>query len=159
MGALWRVLEWIGLILGTGIAVVAALILLARRRILRRVAADLAGEPLLLAAGAQVGEYHGANGAGPPPAGAAGILMLFGSGLYFRSWVGSREVFVSGPAISWIGVPESLPPRQGTSSRVGRHRIVVRFLNAAGKEDGIAVRLLYPEQWVNAIKTHLISRS
>ena len=158
MGALWRVVEWIVLILGAGAAAVAVLFLLARRRILRRVAADLDGESLLLAAGAQVGEYHGANGGGPPPAGAAGILMLFGSGLYFRSWVGSRQVFVSGPAISWIGVPESLPPRQGPSPR-GRNRIVVRFLNAVGKEDGIAIRLMYPEQWVKAIKTHLISRS
>jgi hypothetical protein len=156
MGALWRVLEWIGLILGAGIAVGAVLFLLARRRILRGVAADLAGESLLLAAGAQVGEYHGPNGGGPPPAGAAGMLMLFGSGLYFRSWVGSREVFVSGPAISWIGVAEGLPQRV---ARAGRNRIVVRFLNAAGKEDGIAIRLLYPEQWVKAIKTHLISRS
>jgi hypothetical protein len=159
MGALWRALEWIGLILVGGIAVGGVLFLLARRRILRRVAVDLAGESLLLAAGAQVGEYHGPNGGGQPPAGAAGILMLFGSGLYFRSWVGSREVFVSGPAISWIGVAESLPQRAGPSPRMGRHRIVVRFLNAAGKEDGIAIRLLYPQQWVTAIKTHLISRS
>ena len=37
------------------------------------------------------------------------------------------------------------------------HRIVVRFLNASGKQDGVAIRLMYPEQWVDAIKTHLIS--
>ena len=36
---------------------------------------------------------------------------------------------------------------------------MVRFLNAAGKEDGITIRLLYPEQWVAAIKTHLITRA
>jgi hypothetical protein len=40
-----------------------------------------------------------------------------------------------------------------------RHRIVVRFLNTVGKQDGVAIRLLYPEQWVEAIKTHLIARS
>ena len=71
--------------------------------------------------------------------------MLLASGLYFHSWIGSREVFVSGPSISWIGVSDA--------------RIVVRFLNAAGKEDGIAIQLLYPEQWVAAIKTHLITRA
>jgi hypothetical protein len=36
---------------------------------------------------------------------------------------------------------------------------VIRFLNAAGKEDGIAIRLLSPEAWVEAIKTHLITRA
>jgi hypothetical protein len=35
----------------------------------------------------------------------------------------------------------------------------VRFLNTSGKEDGISIRLLYPEQWVDAIKTHLITRA
>ena len=71
--------------------------------------------------------------------------MLLASGLYFHSWFGSREVFVSGPSISWIGVSDA--------------RIVVRFLNTVGKQDGVAIRLLYPEQWVEAIKTHLIARS
>ncbi len=151
MGILLRVVEWIGLVLGAGVAALAVFFLLARSRILRGVSSDLRGEALLLAAGARVGHYDRANGKSP---GVTGILMLFGSGLYFRSWVGSREVFVSGPAISWIGVAEG---REGQHAE--RHRIVVRFLNAAGKEDGIAIRLLYPEQWVEAIKTHLISRS
>ncbi len=153
MGALWRVIEWIGLILGAAVAALALIFLLARRRILRRVTGGLAGERLLLAAGAHVGEYGGRNGKTPAP-GATGILMLFASGLYFRSWLGSREVFVSGPAISWIGVADRSDTQRGE-----RHRIVVRFLNAAGKEGGSAIRLLSPEQWVEAIKTHLISRS
>ena len=156
MGIFWRVIEWIGLIAAVGIAGLAALFLVARQRILRGVVSDLSGEKLLLVAAARAAEY---NGAGAPPSaerprGAAGILMLFGSGLYFRSWVGRREVFVSGPAISWIGVFD-----RHEGNRAERHRIVVRFLNASGKEDGISVRLLYPEQWVEAIKTHLISRA
>lgn len=147
MGILWRVIEWIGLILAVGIAGLAALFFAARRRILRGAATDLSGEKLLLAAGARAAEYNHGNGKpGAPRSGAAaGILMLFATGLYFRSWIGRREVFVAGPAISWIGGSE-------------RHRIVVRYLNASGKEDGIALQLLYPEQWVEAIKTHLISR-
>lgn len=150
MGILWRVIEWIGLILAVGIAGVAALFLAARRRILRGAASDLSGEKLLLAAGARAAEYNHGNGKpGAPRSGAAaGILMLFATGLYFRSWIGRREVFVAGPAISWIGV---------SAAKEG-HRIVVRYLNASGKEDGIALQLLYPEQWVEAIKTHLISR-
>jgi hypothetical protein len=35
----------------------------------------------------------------------------------------------------------------------------VRFLNPEGKEAGVAIQLLYPEQWVAAIKTHLITRA
>ena len=80
--------------------------------------------------------------------------MLLSSGLYFHSWIGRREVFIPGPSISWIGVSEA---RAG--SAVEKHRIVVRFLNASGKQDGVAIRLLYPAQWVDAIKTHLITRT
>jgi len=61
---------------------------------------------------------------------------------------------VAGPAISWIGVADT---QEG--HRLDRHRIVVRYLTASGKEDGVALQLLYPEQWVEAIKTHLISRA
>jgi hypothetical protein len=177
MGALWRAIEWIGLVLAVGIAGLTVLFLLARRRILRRVAEDLAGESPLMAAGAQVGEYGRGNGKSP---GAAGILMLFRTGLYFRSWVGNREVFVSGPAISWIGVADRPEIHRHGQGRVGRSAahglspsarpegragtrsasqlIVVRFLNAAGKADAVAIRLMNPEQWVEAIKTHLIAR-
>jgi len=152
MGNLWRLLEWIGLALGVVIAGMAVAFLLTRRRILRHVEAELGREVLLLATGARVGAYDHLTD-GRTVAAATGVLMLLTSGLYFHSWLGSREVFVPGPSISWIGVSES----RGHLSE--RHHIVVRFLNAAGKEDGIVIRLLYPEQWVAAIKTHLITRA
>jgi hypothetical protein len=152
MGNLWRLLEWIGLVLGVVIAGMAMAFLLTRRRILRHVEGELGREVLLLATGARVGAYdHLSDGKTVSMAG--GVLMLLSTGLYFHSWVGSREVFVPGPSISWIGVSET----RGHLSE--RHRIVVRFLNAAGKEDGIIIQLLYPAQWVAAIKTHLITRA
>jgi hypothetical protein len=153
MGYLWRMLEWIGLCLGIVIAALAMTFVFARRRILRHVRGELGQDALLLAAGARVGGANGAS-SGNRPSVAGGILMLLSSGLYFHSWSGRREVFIPGPSISWIGVSES---REG--SRTERHRIVVRFLNASGKEDGVAIRLLYPEHWVDAIKTHLITRA
>jgi hypothetical protein len=149
MGNLWRVLEWTGLGLGIIIAALAVTFALARRRILRRVQGELGQNALLLAAGARVGGYDG----GRRPSLAVGILMLLSSGLYFHSWSGRREVFIPGASISWIGVPEE--PEGG---RVEGHSIVVRFLNASGKQDGVAIRLMYPAQWVDAIKTHLITR-
>ena len=145
MGYLWRLLEWIGLCLGVVIAGLAMTFAMVRRRVFRQVRGELGQDSLLLAAGARVAGSNGTS---------FGILMLLSSGLYFHSWSGRREVFIPGPSISWIGVSES---REG--SRVARHRIVVRFLNASGKEDGVAIRLLYPEHWVDAIKTHLIRRS
>ncbi len=152
MGNLWRVLEWIALFLGAVIAGGAVTFLSVRRRILRHVRAELGRDSLLLAAGARVG---GVNGAAERHASVApGVLMLLSSGLYFHSWIGRREVFIPGASISWIGVPEARE-----AARWERPRIVVRFLNAAGKEDGIAIRLLYPTQWVAAIKTHLITRA
>ena len=152
MGSLWRVLEWIALFLGAVIAGGAATLTLTRRRILRHVREELGRDSLLLAAGARVGGFNGgAEGHAPP---APGVLMLLSSGLYFHSWMGHREVFIPGASISWIGVPEARE-----LSRWERPHIVVRFLNAAGKEDGVAIRLLYPTQWVAAIKTHLITRA
>ena len=145
MAYLWRLLEWIGLCLGVVIAGLAMTFAMVRRRVFRQVRGELGQDSLLLAAGARVAGSNGTS---------VGILMLLSSGLYFHSWSGRREVFIPGPSISWIGVSES---REG--SRVERHRIVVRFLNASGKEDGVAIRLLYPEHWVDAIKTHLIRRS
>ena len=110
---------------------------------------------MLLATGARVGASNGnGNGGSRTHAGSLGVLMLLSTGLYFHSWVGNRELFVPGASISWIGVSE---PRGRPRSE--RHRVVVRFLNTSGKEDGISIRLLYPEQWVDAIKTHLITRA
>ena len=153
MANLWRLLSWIGPILGCIIAGLAVAYLFMRRRILRHVAVELGREALLLSTAARVGDYDVAAD-GRSPLAHVGVLMLLSNGLYFHSWFGSREVFVPGPSISWIGVSDV----RG-APRSARHRIVVRFLNAAGKEDGIIIRLLYPEEWVAAIKTHLITRA
>jgi hypothetical protein len=150
MGTAWRVLQVISIALGIGLAGLLAAFLVLRVRILRYVEGELGSGALLLATSARVDRYGGAASGERM----AGILMLLSTGLYFRSWLGAREIFVSGPSISWIGVADT----RG-APRFERHRIVVRFLNAAGKEDGIALRLLYPEQWVAAIKTHLITRA
>jgi hypothetical protein len=149
MATFLRLLAWIGPILGLVIAGLAVAYLLLRRRILRHVADELGRETLLLATSARVGA---SNGAAHPAA--VGVLMLLSNGLYFHSWIGSREVFVPGPSISWIGVSDA-----PGAPRAERHRILVRFLNSAGKEDGITIRLLYPKEWVAAIKTHLITRA
>ena len=153
MANLGNVLEWVGLGLGIAVVAFAAAFGLLRRRILRHVRRELGQESLLLAAGARVGGTNGLSGGGHPSA-ASGILMLLSTGLYFHSWIGLRQVFIPGPSISWIGVSEARAGRRGE-----RHRIVVRFLNASGKQDGVAISLLYPEQWVDAIKTHLITRA
>jgi len=148
----YAALEWVGLLLGTAVVGLACGFLVVRRRILRRVESELGREAMLLATGARVGRGNGnGNGSGAQQH-ALGVLMLLSTGLYFHSWVGNRELFVPGASISWIGVPESRNSAKG-------QRIVVRFLNTSGKEDVISIRLLYPEQWVDAIKTHLITRA
>jgi heme exporter protein D len=152
MGYIWRLFEWVGLLLSIAIAAFVATFLFTRRRIMRHVEEERGRNALLMAAGARVGESG--NGKDVRSSLSAGILMLLSSGLYFHAWLGSREVFVPGPSISWIGVSDARD-----APRAERHRIVVRFLNAAGKEDGISIRLLYPTQWVAAIKTHLITRA
>ena len=142
MGNLYGIAEWIGLLLGGLIvaAVLASLIL--RRRLIVRVEAELGRDCVLLVAASRMGFS-------PKPM-EPGLLMLLATGLYFHSWFADRELFIPGPSITYIGVSDA---------RRQRHAIVLRFLNTAGKEDGLLIRLLYPEQWVTAIKTHLITRS
>lgn len=79
--------------------------------------------------------------------------MLLKSGLYYHSWFSRREIFIPGAAITYIGVAES---RNGKSFEKGA--VTLRFLNTMGKEDGVFIRLLSPDQWVTAIKAHLIAR-
>ncbi len=83
----------------------------------------------------------------------SGVLILLKNGLYYHSWLSRREVFIPGPAITYIGVPDA---KAGAVAERGA--VILRFLNSLGKEDGVLIRLLSPDQWVSAIKTHLISR-
>ena len=76
------------------------------------------------------------------------------SRVYYHSWIGDRELFVAGPSITYIGVPD--PGARGRGAPRGP--ITLRYLNAAAKEDGIAIRVPYAEQWAETIRTRLIGR-
>ncbi|MBE3065291.1 MAG: hypothetical protein IMZ69_09785 [Spirochaetes bacterium] len=142
MGNLYGIAEWIGLVLGGLIVAAVLAVFIRRRRLIVRVEAELGRDCVLLVAAARMG--FSLKPMEP------GLLMLLATGLYFHSWFADRELFIPGPSITYIGVSDA---------RRERHAIVLRFLNTAGKEDGLLIRLLYPEQWVTAIKTHLITRS
>ena len=142
MGNLYGIAEWIGLVLGGLIVAAVLAFLILRRRLIVRVEAELGRDCVLLVAASRMGFS-------PKPM-EPGLLMLLATGLYFHSWFADRELFIPGPSITYIGVSDAMRER---------HAIVLRFLNTAGKEDGLLIRLLYPEQWVTAIKTHLITRS
>jgi len=142
MGYPYGIAEWIGLVAGGLIVAALVAFLILRRRLIARVEAELGRDCVLLVASSRIGFS-------PRPM-EPGLLMLLATGLYFHSWFADRELFIPGPSITYIGVSDA---------RRQRHAIVLRFLNTAGKEDGLLIRLLYPEQWVTAIKTHLITRS
>ncbi len=148
MGNLYGIAEWIGLVVGGLIVAALVAFLILRRRLIARVEAELGRDCILLVASSRIGFS-------PKPM-EPGLLMLLATGLYFHSWFADRELFIPGPSITYIGVSDALP---GSAAGSQRHAIVLRFLNTAGKEDGLLIRLLYPEQWVAAIKTHLITRS
>jgi hypothetical protein len=145
-----------GLVLGTLAAAAFLAFAVVRWRLARRIAAALGPGKIMLTAPARL-EHLGPAPA-DPPAGADsprghGLLVLLPGGLYFHTWLGDRELFVAGPSITYIGVPDV-----GTRGRGARGPIALRYLNAAAKEDGIAIRLPYAEQWAEAIRTHLIGR-
>ena len=148
--------EWVAFALGAAIAGFLLAFLLLRRGIVQRVEAELGAEGVLLVTPCRLGRIEAA--AGSAPAMDSGFLLLVATGLYFRSWFGGRESFIPGASITYIGALGGVSGRGDGESRREKHTIAVRFLNTSGKEDGLVVRLLYPERWVDAIKTHLITR-
>ncbi len=170
-------LGWIALALG---ALIVAFFLgygLVRWRLVRRIDAALGPGKMMLASAARVRPLKGVNGQGPAGeepdrVGGSGLIMLVAGGLYFHTWLGDKELFVAGPSITYIGVADSggrplsagasRRGRRGSREPAARSRrgpITLRYLNNEGKEEGSTISLLYPEQWAEAIRTHLIGRS
>ncbi len=150
MSMLAVILEWAGLLLGSAVAGILCGLALARRRLVRRIKSEIGRENVLLVAASRAS--HGSDG-GSPGGMKTGFLMLLKSGLYFHSWLGGKELFVAGPAITYIGVAE-----ESSGKRAPRQTVALKFLNSQGKEDGVFLRLVSPDRWVDAIKTHLIAR-
>jgi hypothetical protein len=146
-----RYLEWISLFFGAVVAGVLLGLAYVRWRLVRRVKIEIGEEKILLVTTSRLAPL--AEGGGPARRPDIGILMLLKHGLYFHSWLGRREFFVSGPAITYIGLAE-----EAAGGNRERAAVVLKFLNSIGKEDGVYLRLLYPDRWVDAIKTHLIAR-
>jgi hypothetical protein len=144
-------LEWIGLFFGAACAGVLLGLAYARWRLMRRMRIQFGEEKILLVSGSRLAPL--AEGGMPARRPDIGILMLLKNGLYFHSWLGRREFFVSGPSITYIGLAENAGRRN-----LDRAAMVLKFLNSIGKEDGVYLKLLYPDRWVDAIKTHLIAR-
>jgi hypothetical protein len=146
-----------GLALGTVAAAALLAFALVRWRLTRRIAAALGPGKILLTAPAGVASIGGVSATPAPTPGerprGRGLLVLLAGGLYFHSWLGDRELFVAGPSITYIGVPDP-----GPRTRTARGPITLRYLNAAAKEDGIAIRVPYAGQWAEAIRTRLIGR-
>jgi hypothetical protein len=142
----------IGLVLGTLAAAAFLAFAVVRWRLTRRIAAALGPGKIMLTAPARVEPLGGRPGGDRLHR--HGLLVLLAGGLYYHSWIGDRELFVAGPSITYIGVPD--PGARGRGAPRGP--ITLRYLNAAAKEDGIAIRVPYAEQWAETIRTRLIGR-
>jgi hypothetical protein len=143
--------EWIGLVCGAVITGALCGFAIVRVRLVRRVRNELGKDKVLMVASSRLGVVNER-----PTAWAfleVGILMLLKNGLYYHSWLSRKEMFISGPSITYIGVAEA-----ADGKTKDRGAVTLHFLNALGKEDGVTLRLLSPDQWVSAIKTHLIAR-
>ena len=145
-------LGWIGIGLAAVVAGALCAFAVIRWRLVSRLRAQMGPEKVLLVTSSRLGPLGEAGGEKGPFR--AGLLALLRGGLYYHSWFGPRQLFVPGPSITYIGVAEHANGRARESAAV-----IVRFLNAKGKEDGVVIRITAPEQWVSAIKTHLIART
>jgi hypothetical protein len=144
------ILGWIAIALCAALVVILLGTGIVRWRVVRKIRGEAGADTVLLVSASRVASLGEEGGR----AGRAGVLVLLRGGLYYRSWLGKREVFIPGPAITYIGLSESA---NGRAREAGP--VVLRFLNAMGKEDGVVIRTLSPGQWVSAIKTHLIARA
>jgi hypothetical protein len=150
-------LALVGLVFGTLAAAAFLAFAVVRWRLARRIAAALGPGKIMLTAPARLEPLGGAAPSDSSSTGehasGRGLLVLLPGGLYFHSWIGDRELFVAGPSITYIGVPDVVARGRGA-----RGPITLRYLNAAAKDDGVAIRLPYAEQWAEAIRTRLIGR-
>ena len=145
------ILEWIGLVVGAAVAGGVLGLVLVRRRLVRRIEAELGKGKVLLVTNSRLRILQEARARARLLD--SGVLILLRNGLYYHAWFNRKEVFIPGPAITYIGVSDAK-----SEAAAARGAVVLRFLNASGKEDGVSIRLLAPDQWVSAIKTHLIAR-
>ncbi len=144
-------LEWIGLLFGAVITGGLCGLAIVRFRLVRRVQNEVGRDKVLMIASSRLGSMREKRRPWAFPE--IGILMLLENGLYYHSWLSRKEMFITGPSITYIGVADAI-----NGKTKDRGEITLHFLNALGKEDGVTIRLLSPEHWVAAIKTHLIAR-
>lgn len=150
-------LGWIALALGALIAGSFLAYGLLRWRLVRRITSALGPGKTVLSSAARLSPLAAVDGhehSSQESIKGSGLIMLVAGGLYFHSWLGDRELFVAGPSITYIGVPNG-----GQGRRRSRGPMTLRYLNNEGKEEGTKIRLLYPEQWAEAIRSHLIGRN
>jgi hypothetical protein len=151
MGTSPTFLEWIGFFFGAVITGGLCGLAIVRFRLVHRVQDEVGRDKILMVASSRLGHVMEKR---PPWAFLEiGILMLLKTGLYYHSWLSRKEMFISGPSITYIGVADAV-----NGKTKDRGAMALHFLNALGKEDGVTIRLLSPERWVAAIKTHLIAR-
>jgi hypothetical protein len=96
--------------------------------------------------------YFGLESEPGGPLRSSGALVLLKNGLYYRARFRRRELFIPGPAITYIGVSDGHKGRA-----LHQQVVVIQFLNPGGREERAAFRMAYPAQWVGAIKANLLS--
>ncbi len=97
--------------------------------------------------------YYGLESEPGGPLRSSGVLVLLKDGLYYRARFANRELFIQGPAITYIGITDSHKKKS-----LHQTVIVIQFLNAEDKEEKAAFRIPYPSQWVEAIKVNLLNK-
>ena len=98
--------------------------------------------------------YYGLQSEPGGPLRSAGALVLLKDGLYYRARFADRELYIPGPAVTYIGVTDMHKDKP-----LHQTVVAIRFLNEQGKEEKAAFRIPYPAQWVQAIKANLLGNN
>jgi hypothetical protein len=97
--------------------------------------------------------YYGLESEPGGPLRSAGALVLLRHGIYYRARYATRELYIPGPAITYIGVSNVHKGKD-----LHQTVVVLQFLSQDGKEEKAAFRMPYPAQWVAAIKSNLLEK-
>lgn len=97
--------------------------------------------------------YFGRASEPGKPRSRSGFLLLLPDRLFYRSRTAGLELSIPGEKIAGAYPDNSL-------KGVHLHQSVMKidFVNEKNDRDSAAFKVPYPPQWINAIKTHLLSR-
>lgn len=96
--------------------------------------------------------YHGRESEPGRPLRSLGALALTTEGLYFRSRLFKREIFIPGSRLTSLSVVSEFKGKN-----MYENIVAVNFIGDDGKRDRVGFKIPFPERWSAAINAHFLT--